>query len=95
MVSEMSELGLMPEEWGGDTIYANVSAKTGMGVDELLVTILVVAEVQDYKANPDKLAVGSVIEAKLDKGRGPVTTLLVQSGTLHTGDAVVCRNCLW
>ena len=89
VVSEMSELGLMPEEWGGDTIYANISAKTGMGVDELLETILVVAEVQDYKANPDKLAVGSVIEAKLDKGRGPVTTLLVQSGTLHTGDAVV------
>ena len=89
IISEMSEQGLMPEEWGGDTIFAEVSAKTGMGVPELLETILIVSEVNDFRANPNKLATGSVIEAKLDKGRGPVTTLLVQSGTLHSGDSVV------
>lgn len=89
VISEMSEQGLMPEEWGGDTIYAEISAKTGMGVSELLETILIVSEVNDFRANPNKLATGSVIEAKLDKGRGPVTTLLVQSGTLHSGDCVV------
>ena len=89
IISEMSEQGLMPEEWGGDTIFAEVSAKTGMGVPELLETILIVSEVNDFRANPNKLATGSVIEAKLDKGRGPVTTLLVQSGTLHIGDSVV------
>ena len=89
IVSEMSELGLMPEEWGGDTIYADISAKFGTGVSDLLETILVVSEVYNFRANPNKLATGTVIEAKLDKGRGPVTTLLVQGGTLHTGDAVV------
>ncbi|MEG0526406.1 MAG: translation initiation factor IF-2 [Longicatena sp.] len=89
IISEMSEHGLMPEEWGGDTIFAEISAKTGMGVSELLETILVVSEVNDFRANPNKPASGSVIEAKLDKGRGPVTTLLVQSGTLNAGDAVV------
>ena len=89
IVSEMSELGLMPEEWGGDTIYADISAKFGTGVSELLETVLVVSEVYNFRANPNKLATGTVIEAKLDKGRGPVTTLLVQSGTLHTGDAIV------
>lgn len=89
IVSEMSELGLMPEEWGGDTIYADISAKFGDGVNDLLETVLVVSEVYNFRANPNKLATGTVIEAKLDKGRGPVTTLLVQSGTLHTGDAIV------
>lgn len=89
VISEMSEHGLMPEEWGGDTIFAEISAKTGDGVQDLLETILVVAEVNDFRANPDKTASGSVVEAKLDKGRGPVTTLLVQTGTLHAGDAVV------
>ncbi|MGX8851816.1 translation initiation factor IF-2 [Amedibacillus sp. YH-ame10] len=89
IISEMSEHGLMPEEWGGDTIFAEISAKTGMGVSDLLETILVVSEVNDFRANPNKPASGSVIEAKLDKGRGPVTTLLVQSGTLNAGDAVV------
>ena len=83
IVSEMSELGLMPEEWGGDTIYADISAKFGTGVSDLLETVLVVSEVYNFRANPNKLATGTVIEAKLDKGRGPVTTLLVQSGTLH------------
>ena len=85
----MSELGLMPEEWGGDTIFVKCSAKTGMGVQDILETILVVAEVRDLKANPKKLATGTVIEAKLDKGRGPVTTLLVQNGTLHQSDSIV------
>lgn len=89
VVSEMSELGLMPEEWGGDTIYVDVSAKFGDGVPDLLETILIVAEVENFRANPNKMATGTVIEAKLDKGRGPVTTLLVQNGTLHTGDALV------
>ncbi len=85
----MSELGLMPEEWGGDTIFVECSAKMGQGIQDILETILVVAEVRDLKANPTKLASGSVIEAKLDKGRGPVVTLLVQNGTLHQGDSVV------
>ena len=85
----MSDLGLMPEEWGGDTIFVECSAKLGQGIQDILETILVVAEVRDLKANPNKLASGSVIEAKLDKGRGPVTTLLVQNGTLHQGDSIV------
>lgn len=89
IISEMSELGLMPEEWGGDTIFAEVSAKMGTGVSDLLETILVVSEIENFRANPDKMASGTVIEAKLDKGRGPVTTLLVQAGTLKTGDALV------
>ncbi len=85
----LAELGLMPEEWGGDTIFVNCSAKTGDGVKDILETILVVAEVRDLKANPKKLATGTVIEAKLDKGRGPVCTLLVQNGTLKQGDSIV------
>ncbi len=89
IMSEMSELGLLPEEWGGDTIYADISAKFGDGVSDLLETILVLSEVENFQANPNKMASGTVIEAKLDKGRGPVTTLLVQRGTLHAGDAIV------
>ena len=89
----MSELGLMPEEWGGDTIYVECSAKTGNGVKDILETILVVAEVKDLKANPKKLATGTVIEAKLDKGRGPVSTLLIQNGTLKQSDSVVVGTC--
>lgn len=76
--SALADLGLMPEEWGGDTIFVNCSAKTGEGVKDILETILVVSEVKDLKANPNKPATGTVIEAKLDKGRGPVCTLLVQ-----------------
>ncbi len=91
--NSMSELGLMPEEWGGDTIYVECSAKTGMGVQDILETILVVAEVKDLKANPSKLATGTVIEAKLDKGRGPVSTLLVQNGTLRQSDSIVVGTC--
>ncbi len=91
--NEMSDLGLLPEEWGGSTIYAEISAKFGDGVSDLLETILLVAEIEDFKANPNKYATGTVIEAKLDKGRGPVSTLLVQSGTLHAGDIVVVGSC--
>ena len=87
--SEMADLGLISEEWGGDTIFVNCSAKKGEGIKDILETILVVSEVRELKANPNKLAVGSVIEAKLDKGRGPVATLLVQNGTLHQGDSIV------
>jgi len=86
---EMSELGLMPEEWGGDVVYCNISAKKGDGVDELLETLTVVAELADLKANPKRYAYGSVVEARLDKGRGPVATLLVQNGTLSAGDPIV------
>jgi len=87
--SALADLGLMPEEWGGDTIFVNCSAKTGEGVKDILETILVVSEVKDLKANPNKPATGTVIEAKLDKGRGPVCTLLVQNGTLRQGDSIV------
>ena len=87
--SEMADNGVMPEEWGGDTIFVPISAKFGDGVDELMETLLLVADMAELKANPDHLATGTVIEAKLDKGRGPVSTLLVQTGTLHTGDALV------
>lgn len=89
VMSEMSELGVMPEEWGGNTIFQPVSAKTGEGVQDLLETILLVSDMQELKANPDAMASGTVIEAKLDKGRGPVATLLVQRGSLHSGDSVV------
>lgn len=87
--AEMSELGLMPEEWGGETVYCNISAKKGLGIDELLETLTVVAELADLKANPKRYAYGSVVEGRLDKGRGPVATLLVQNGTLRSGDPIV------
>lgn len=93
VMSEMSELGLMPEEWGGETIFVRCSAKMGEGVQDILETVLVVSEVQELKANPKRMATGTVIEAKLDKGRGPVVTLLVQNGTLHTGDPIVVGAC--
>ncbi len=86
---EMSELGLMPEEWGGDTVYCNISAKQGIGIEELLETLTVVAELADLKANPNRYAFGTVVEGRLDKGRGPVATLLVQNGTLRAGDPIV------
>ncbi len=91
--NEVADLGLIPEEWGGDTIFANCSAKTGEGIKELLETILVVAEVKELKANPKKEATGTVVEARLDKGKGPVSTLLVQNGTLHQGDIIVVGCC--
>ena len=87
---ELGDLGLVPEEWGGETIFANVSAKQKIGLDALLEMILLQAEVLQLKANPAKRARGHVIEARLDKGRGPVATVLIQEGTLHQGDAFVC-----
>ncbi|MNO11959.1 Translation initiation factor IF-2 [compost metagenome] len=90
---ELTEYGLVPEEWGGDTIFVNVSAKQKMGLEGLLEMILLVAEVNEYKANPDKRARGAVIEAELDKSRGPVARILVQHGTLKVGDAFVAGNC--
>lgn len=87
---ELSDLGLMPEDWGGDTIFAHVSAKKREGLDELLELILLQAEVLDLKANPDKPGRGHVVEAKLDKGRGPVGTVLIQEGQITQGDAFVC-----
>ena len=86
---ELTEYELVPEEWGGDVICVPVSAKTKMGIQDLLENIQLVAEVKELKANPDRMAKGTVIEAKLDKGRGPVATILVQNGTLHTGDSVI------
>ncbi len=86
---QLTEHGLVTEEWGGDIICVPVSAKTHQGIDELLANVLLVAEMQELKANPDRRAKGVVIEARLDKGRGPVATLLVQNGTLKTGDIVV------
>ena len=93
VMNEMSDLGIMPEEWGGDTIFVPISAKTGMGITDLLETIMTVADVKELKANPKRLAFGTVIEAKLDKGRGPVATLLVQNGTLEQGQPVVVGTC--
>ena len=87
---ELAEHGLVPEEWGGDTIFVNVSAKQNLGVGELLEMILLQSEVLELKANADKLARGHVIEAKLDAGRGPVATVLIKEGTLHAGESVVC-----
>ncbi|TXT16527.1 MAG: infB [Erysipelotrichaceae bacterium] len=87
--NQLADLGLTPEEWGGETIFVKCSAKTGEGIQLLLETILIVADVNELKANPKRLASGTVIEAKLDKGRGPVTTVLVQNGTLRTGDILV------
>jgi translation initiation factor IF-2 len=87
---ELAENGLTPEDWGGDTIFVHVSAKEHQGIDELLEMISLQAEVLELKANADKLAYGHVVEAKIDSGRGPVATVLVQDGTLRNGDAVVC-----
>ncbi len=86
---QLTEDGLVIEEWGGDIICVPVSAKTGMGIDDLLENVLLVAEVAELKANPNRLAKGTVVEARLDKGRGPIATLLVQNGTLRTGDIII------
>ena len=87
--SELTNYNLVPEEWGGDVMCVPVSAMTGMGIPDLLENILLIAEVKEYKANPNRRAKGIVIEAKLDRGRGPVATVLVQAGTLHSGDIVI------
>lgn len=86
---QLTDYELVPEEWGGDIICVSVSAKTGQGISELLEMILLVAEVNDLRTNPNRSARGTIIEAKLDKGRGPVATVLIQSGTLHIGDNVI------
>ncbi|MFS0823569.1 translation initiation factor IF-2 [Bacillus sp. 1P02SD] len=92
VMQELTEHGLIPEAWGGDTIFVPISALTGEGIDNLLEMILLVSEVEEYKANPKRRATGTVIEAKLDKGRGSVATLLVQNGTLRIGDPIVVGN---
>ena len=86
---QLTEYGLVSEEWGGDTIICPISAKTGEGVDKLLEMVLLTAEMRELKANPNRAAKGTVIEARLDKGRGPVMTVLVQNGTLHQGDTII------
>jgi|GEM_PF-142212 len=90
VLRELAELGLVAEDWGGDTVVAKVSAKTRQGLDEMLELLALQAEILDLKANPDKPARGHIVEAKLDKGRGPVATVLIQEGTLHQGDTFVC-----
>ncbi|MGN5882823.1 translation initiation factor IF-2 [Staphylococcus simulans] len=92
VMQELTEHGLFPEDWGGDTIFVPLSALSGDGIEDLLEMIVLVSEVQELKANPDKRAVGTVIEAELDKSRGPAASLLVQNGTLHVGDAIVVGN---
>ena len=89
IMQQLTEHELVVEAWGGDVIAVPVSAKTGMGIEELLENVLLVADVQELKANPNRLAKGSVIEARLDKGRGPVATILVQNGTLKSGDVII------
>ena len=92
VLNQLTQYELVPEQWGGDVICVPVSAHTGMGIDDLLESVLLVAEVKELKANPAKRAKGLVIESKLDKGRGPVATVLVQNGTLHQGDYVIVGN---
>ena len=92
VTQELANLGVLSEKWGGDTIFVNISALKGMGIDELLSNIELVADVNELKANPKRMALGTVIEAKLDKGKGPLATLLVQNGTLHVGDVIICGN---
>ena len=89
---ELTEVELIPEEWGGKTPMVEISAKKGTGVDELLETVLLVAELEELQANPERAAVGTVLEASLDRRSGPITTLLVQNGTLKVGDALVAGD---
>ena len=92
VMTELSEKGLVPEAWGGDTPFVNVSALKNLGIDELLDVIQLISEINEFKANPNRLAKGTVIEASLDKGRGPVATLIVETGTLNVGDYIVIGN---
>ncbi len=87
---ELAEAGLAPDDWGGESVFVNVSAKVGTGIDDLLEIVLLQAEMRDLKANPDRLARGYIVESRLDPGRGPVATVLIQQGTLHAGEPVVC-----
>ena len=89
VMTELAEYGLTPDTWGGDTVFTSISAKQGTGIDELLDNILLVAEMENYKANPARYAIGSVVESRLDKQVGPVVTILVQNGTLRLGDPIV------
>jgi len=89
VLQQMTEYGLVPEDWGGDTIVCKISALKGIGIENLLEMVLLTADMQELKANPDRLAKGTVIEARLDKGRGPIATVLVQNGTLHSGDIII------
>src|SRR5699024_77635 len=92
VMQELTEYELIPEDWGGSTIFVPLSAKKGEGIDDLLEMVLLVAEMEELKANPDKPAFGTVIDAQLDKGRGAVASLLVQEGTLSVGDSIVVGN---
>lgn len=92
VMTEMAEAGIMPEEWGGDVMFVNISAKTGMGINDLLERILLISEVQELKANPNRYASGTVLESKFDKKSGITTSLLIQNGTLRLGDAIVVGN---
>ncbi len=92
VMTEMAEAGIMPEEWGGDVMFVNISAKTGMGINDLLERILLISEVQEFKANPNRYASGTVLESKFDKKSGITTSLLIQNGTLRLGDAIVVGN---
>jgi len=89
VLQQMTEYGLVPEDWGGDTIVCKISATKGIGIENLLEMVLLTADMQELRANPDRLAKGTVIEARLDKGRGPIATVLVQNGTLHSGDIII------
>lgn len=92
VLTEMAEYNIIPEEWGGDVMFVNISAKTGMGIDDLLERILLISEMEELKANPNRYASGTVIESKVDKSSGVVSTLLIQNGTLRLGDAIVIGN---
>lgn len=92
VLTEMAEYGIIPESWGGDTMFVNISAKTGIGIDDLLERILLISEVSELKANPNRYASGTVIESKIDRNLGVVSTLLIQNGTLRLGDAIVVGN---
>jgi len=92
VLTEMSNYGLVPETWGGDTMFVNISAKTGAGIDELLERLLLISELEELKANPNRYASGTVIESKMDKNSGVVSTILIQNGTLRLGDAIVVGN---
>ena len=92
VMTEMTQYGITPDSWGGDTLFVNISAKTGQGIPELLENLLLISEMQELKANPNRYASGTVIESKLDKSLGVVSTVLIQNGTLRLGDAVVVGN---
>ena len=94
ILTQLAEHNVLPEAWGGDAIICKISAKTGEGIDKLLETILLVADVQGLKANPDIPAMGTIMEARLDKGRGPIASLIVRDGSLHVGDTIVCGTTL-